>query len=122
VTSAHLQRIYWIAYLNLLLEILDVVDSQIQHVRCVGLLQEMEVKVADKSILEWSSHRKFANHTHNVHVLLPIGLPWLQNVEYLVHVWHEFLQLSDSLTDLCSPHLGTTDQHISQSLSCRLEI
>ena len=43
LTSAHLQRTYWTAYLNLLLEILDVVDSQIQHVRCVGLLQEMEV-------------------------------------------------------------------------------
>jgi hypothetical protein len=47
---------------------------------------------------------------------------YIQNVEYLVHIWNEFLQLSDSLTDLCSPHLGTTDQHVvSQSLNRRLE-
>ena len=57
------------AYLNLLLEFFDVVDSQIQHVRSVGLLQEMEGQVVDKSIMEWSSHSKFANST----VLLPIG-------------------------------------------------
>jgi hypothetical protein len=48
------------SYLNLLLEILDVVDSQIQHIRSVGLLQETEVQVVDESTLEWSSQRKFA--------------------------------------------------------------
>jgi hypothetical protein len=30
------------------------------------LLQEMEAQVADKSMMEWSSHRKFANHTHTM--------------------------------------------------------
>jgi len=47
----------WLAcsYLDLLLEILDVVDGQVQHVGGVGLLQGTgsEKKV---SSLEWSSH------------------------------------------------------------------
>jgi hypothetical protein len=77
----------------------------------------MEAQVADKSMMEWSSHRKFANHTHT-HTQCPSYclsvLPWLQKAEYLVHVRNEFLQLSDSLTDLCSPHLSTTDQQIAQ--------
>jgi hypothetical protein len=37
-------------------------------------------------------------------------LSWLQKAEYLVHVRSEFLQLSDSLTDLCSPHLSSSER------------
>ena len=57
-----------------------------------------------------------------VNVVLPIGERRLQNARYLVHVWDEFLQFSDSLADLCSPHLGSNDQHISQLLRDILEI
>ena len=39
-------------HLDLLLELLDVVDSQIQHVSRVGLLQRnMELQVSDKLVL-----------------------------------------------------------------------
>lgn len=91
MVSFHVDCIQVHLYLNLFLQVFNVLNCQLQHFGCVYLLPGIQDQNVKLPIQE------------NMH-LLQLWLMW-KIFSYLVHVWEKILQFPHSLTNPRSSHL-----------------